>query len=168
MHNTLVSEFNKQIQEEMFSSYLYLSMSAYCESKNLKGFANWFTVQAKEEVDHMMGFYHHLINSGEQVELLAIDKPENTFGTPLAMVKKALAHEQHISGRIKKLLDLAKEEKEYAAELFLHWYITEQVEEERNTTELIEKLKMVGDSGASLYLLDKELASRVYVPANIQ
>lgn len=167
MHNTLVSECNKQIQEELYSSYLYLSMSAYCESKNLKGFANWFSVQAKEELDHAMGFYNHLIERGEKVNLLPIAKPESSFGTPLVMLKQALAHEQHITGRIKKLVDLAKEEKEYASELFLQWYIKEQIEEENNATDLIEKLKMIGDAGPSLYLLDKELGARVYTPAVI-
>ena len=167
MDNTVVSELNKQIQEEFFSAYLYLSMAAYCTSKNLLGFTNWFTVQAKEEMDHAMGFYNHLIAQGEKVELLALAKPEASFGSPLEVAKAALTHEQHITARIKKIYEHAKEEKEYATELFVTWYIKEQVEEEANAVQLIEKIKMIGDSKGSLYMLDKELGKRTYAPAQI-
>ncbi|MFH0773415.1 MAG: ferritin [bacterium] len=168
MDNTVVSELNKQIQEEFFSAYLYLSMAAYCSSKNLFGFASWFTVQAKEEVDHAMGFYNHLVAQGEKVELLALAKPAGSFGTLLDIAKATLSHEQHITARIKKIYEHAKEEKEYATELFVTWYIKEQVEEEANATILIEKIKMVGDDKTSLYLLDKELTLRTYTPVKIE
>lgn len=167
MDNTVVSELNKQIQEEFFSAYLYLSMAAYCSSKNLLGFAHWFSVQSKEEMDHAMGFYNHLISQGEKVELLALNKPQISFGSPLDITKAALAHEQHITARIKKIYEHAKEEKEYATELFVAWYIKEQVEEEAAASLLIEKIKMIGDSKGSLYMLDKELGKRIYTPIQI-
>lgn len=157
---------NMQIKEELYSSYLYLAMSAYAQAKNLSGVANWFYVQAKEEIDHAMGFYNYLLERGGEVELQEIAKPPKKFESVTSLFEEGLKHEQHITGTINALYVLATEEKDYAFQSFLKWYIEEQVEEEANATEIIEKIKLVGDSGPVLYMLDKELSGRQYTPTS--
>jgi ferritin len=164
MDKKLSQELNKQIQEEMFSAYLYLSMSAFATSKNFDGFANWFMVQAKEEMDHALGFYTHLLDRGEKVELLEIAKPDSDFKGLEQLFPEALKHEQHITSRIHLLYDLASEVKDHAASTFLHWYITEQVEEENNATKYMEKVEMAKGMIQALLILDNELATRTYTP----
>jgi ferritin len=131
---------------------------------NLKGFANWFTVQAKEELDHAMGFFNYLLSRGGKVELLEIPKPPSVFKNPKSLFNEALKHEQFITGKINLLYELSCEEKDYSFQSFLKWYIDEQVEEESNATEMIEKMRMVGENEATLLFIDSQLATRVYTP----
>jgi ferritin len=151
---------NEQIKEELFSSYLYLSMAAYSESINLPGFAHWMQVQSGEELEHAMKFYGYIHGRGGRVILQALDQPAVEFGGPIDLFEKTLAHEQHITGRIHRLYALAVEEKDYASLSILQWFVDEQVEEERTASEILELLKVVGDKGQGLIILDRQLASR--------
>ncbi|MDT8899982.1 ferritin [Anaeroselena agilis] len=152
--------FNDQIQAEMASAYLYLAMAAYCEGKNLKGFGHWLRAQYNEEVGHAMKMFDFVIERGGQVVLKSIEAPAADFGSPLAVFEKVLAHEQQITARINSLYELALAEKDYASQIFLQWFITEQVEEEGSAGEIIEKMKMAGDKGNALVWIDKELGKR--------
>ncbi len=152
--------FNDQIQAEMASAYLYLSMAAYCEGKNLKGFGHWLRAQYNEEVSHAMKMFDFVLERGGQVALKAIEAPAVDFGTPLAVFEKVLAHEQHVTARINSLYELALAEKDYPSQIFLQWFITEQVEEEASASEIIESMKIAGDKGNSLVWMDKELGKR--------
>lgn len=167
MKENVIQMVNEQIKAEMFSSYLYLSMAAYLENQNLKGFANWMRVQAKEEYDHALGFFNYLLMRGAKVELLEIAKPENTFINVSDIFAKTLNHENNITAKINNIYELAMQEKDFALHSFLKWYIDEQVEEEANVKELIDKIKILGDNGEALYLLDRELLARQYIPATI-
>ncbi len=168
MDTKLAAEFNKQIQEEFYSAYLYLSMSAFAASLNYDGLANWFKVQFLEEMDHGQGFLQYLLRRGVQVELFEIAKPEKSFGkTVVNMFAAALKHEQHITTRINLLYDIALKVKDYAAVEFLRWYVNEQVEEEENATRFDLRMQQVKDIPGALLMLDKELLARAYVPAVI-
>jgi ferritin len=156
--------FNKQINEEIFSSYLYLSMSAYFESENLKGFANWMRVQAQEELVHAMKFFAFIADRGGQVILAGLKAPQTRWASPLAAFEAAYKHEQHITGRINDLVALSMKENDYASHTFLQWFVTEQVEEEASADEVVQKLKMVKSSPDALYMLDKEMGTRVFTP----
>ncbi len=151
---------NKQINEEMFSAYLYLSMSAYFEDAGLKGFANWMYVQYQEEVEHAMKFYNYLIDRGGRIKLYAIKEPEQNWDSALHAFEETLNHEKHITQCINNLVDLAEKKKDRATFNLLQWYVDEQVEEESNDEEIISQLKMLGDSGHGLLMLDRELGSR--------
>lgn len=159
----MLDELNKQINREMYSAYLYMSMSAYSEYTGLKGFANWFMVQYKEEMEHAMRFYHYINDQGEQVKLMAIEEPLSVFESPLDMFEKTLAHEQFITKSINDLVDVAIEEKDHATNIFLQWFVTEQIEEESNDNDIIGQLQRIGDNGNGLLMLDKELGTRVFV-----
>ena len=155
---------NKQLNNEIYSAYLYLSMSAHSTFIGLKGFANWFMVQYQEEMVHAMKIYDYVNNQGGQVKLMAIAQPPTEFGTPLDMFEKTLEHEKFITKYINDLVNLAIEEKDHATNIFLQWYITEQIEEEANDNEIISKLKLVGNEGNGLFMIDQELAARVFTP----
>jgi ferritin len=152
--------FNQQINEEIYSSYLYLSMAAYFDSLSLTGFSHWFKMQAQEEMFHAMKFYNHIIERDGTVELKALKDPDIKWESPIKAYEAALKHEQHITGCINSLMDQAIEEKDYAARNLLNWFIDEQVEEEASVSEIIEKLKLAGNKGQMLYMLDKELSAR--------
>jgi ferritin len=152
--------FNNQIQAEMASAYLYLSMAAYCEGKNLKGFGHWLRAQYNEEVSHAMKILDYVIERGGQVLLQAIEAPPAEFGAPADVFAKVLAHEQHVTARINSLYELAVAEKDYASQIFLQWFISEQVEEEGSAGEIIERMKLAGDKGSALVWIDKELGKR--------
>lgn len=154
---------NKQINAEFEASYLYLSMSAYFESINLPGFANWMKIQAQEELTHAMKIFRFVNDRGGRVILTAISKPETEWKTPLDAFEGALAHEQKVTGMIDNLVDIATEEKDHASRSMLNWFVDEQVEEEANASEIAEKLKLIGDKGQGLLMLDRDLASRVFV-----
>jgi ferritin len=156
----LNKDINEQIKHELDSSYLYLSMASYCESINLNGFASWMKSQSTEEYEHAMKFYNFLQERGADVEFLQIDKPPKSFGAPLELFKKALKNEQKVTKLIHNLYETALEEKDYPAQVMLHWFIEEQVEEEDMVTGIIEKLKMAGDQGAALLMMDRHLAQR--------
>ncbi len=151
---------NQQIREELASSYIYLSMAAYCESINLSGFAHWMRVQSQEELEHAMKFYDYVHERGGRVVLQAIAEPPTEFEGPVAVFEKTLKHEQYITGRIHTLYGMAVDEKDYASLSVLQWFVDEQVEEEKNANEILALLKLVGDKGQGLIMLDRQLANR--------
>lgn len=153
--------FNKQIGEEVYSSYLYLSMAAYFDSINLKGFAHWLKCHVQEEMFHAMKFFNHIIERGGKVELPHIGEPKREWKSPLNAYEDALAHEGHITGCINDLMDLAIEMKDYAAQNLLKWFVDEQVEEEDRFTDVVENLRRIGEHEPSLLLEDKEMGQRV-------
>ncbi|MBN1900691.1 ferritin [Candidatus Sumerlaeota bacterium] len=153
---------NQQINAEMFSAYLYLSMSAWCSDKRYDGFAQWFKVQAQEEMAHAMKFYDYIFEQGGQVKLLAIDAPKAKYASLMDCAKKQLEHEKKVTALINGLMDIAKKEKDYATDITLQWFISEQVEEEKNAEEIIGKLEMIGDTGRAIYMLDKEMGKRKF------
>ena len=155
--------FNEQINKELYSAYLYLSMQAYFERLNLTGFVNWMSVQVQEENAHAMGMYNYLNERGGKIELLAIDKPQSDWESPLAVFRHVLEHEEYVTSRINALMDVADEEKDRAALSFLDWYLKEQVEEESNVGGVLAKLELIGDDKHALLLLDKDLATRTFV-----
>ena len=155
---------NEQINAEIYSAYLYLSMAAYFESINLKGFANWMRVQEQEENFHAKKFYDYLLSRQGVVTLKAIAAPPNKWKNPLDVFKAVYEHEQKVTDLINKLATLAQKESDHATGVLLHWFINEQVEEEANADGLIQKLKLIGDNSSGLFLLDQELAARVFTP----
>lgn len=155
---------NKQINAELYSSYLYLSMSSYFESINLKGCANWMRVQTQEELVHVMKFYDYLIERGGKVILSAIESPPTEWTSPLAVFEHAYKHEQKVTGLINDLVDLAVAEKDHASNNFLQWFVSEQVEEEASADEVVQKIKLMGDAPGGLFMIDRELAQRVFTP----
>ncbi len=154
------TELNKQLNEELFSSYLYLSMCAYFEDKNLPGMAQWMRMQAEEENLHAMKFFDYIIRVGGRVKLEAIKKPKFSWRSPQAAFEEALEHEKFITGRINFLVDLAVKEKDHATATFLNWFIDEQVEEEDTVSKIVESFKLIGKDASGLFLLDRELAQR--------
>ncbi len=154
---------NEQINKEMYSAYLYMAMSADTTYRGLDGFANWFMVQYHEEMEHATRIYNYINEQGGKVELQGIDQPPTKFKDPVDMFKKTLEHEQFITKSIHELVDLAKKENDYATEIFLQWFVTEQIEEEANDNEIIGKLEIVGNKGNGLYMIDRELAQRKFV-----
>lgn len=154
---------NQQLNAEMYSAYLYLSMAAYFESKNLSGFANWMTVQFHEEQTHAMKFYRYINERGGRVRLKPIDGPPTDWESPLDAFEYTLKHEQKVTGLINDLVDLAIKKRDHATISFLEWFVDEQVEEEANASAIVEKLRMAGDGSGALFMLDRELAQRVFV-----
>jgi len=160
MNKKLLEEMNVQINKEIYSGYLYLAMAAYFSEKNLGGFAHWMEKQAGEELEHGMKFFEFLSEMGQPVELMAIDKPSFDAGNPVKIFEQVLEHEKYVTSRIHLLYDLALSNKDYATEVFLQWFVNEQVEEEKHATEILESLKMVGESGNGLLMMDRQLAAR--------
>ena len=152
---------NDHLNAELYAAYLYLAMAAYFESTHLPGFANWMRLQSREEMGHAMRFYEYINERGGRVELQAIDKPPVNFKSPLAVFEEALKHERVVSKEIDKLFDMARKEKDYASEVFLQWFVTEQVEEEKSAGEVVEALNMIGDQRPALLMYDRELGKRV-------
>jgi ferritin len=159
---------NDQINAELYSSYLYLSMSAYFESIDLKGFANWMKIQAQEELIHVGKFFDFVNERSGRVKLQPIAAPTIEWSSPIDAFKAAYDHECHITGLINKLVDLTREESDHATYNFLQWFVGEQVEEEATADSVVKQLKLVGDQGHGLFMIDRELAQRVFVmpPAN--
>jgi len=160
----MLNALNKQINKEIYSAYLYMSMSAYSQFIGLKGFANWFMVQYNEEMEHAMKIYTYVNDQGEKVKLMAIDEPPVEFESPMDMFEKTLDHEKFITKSINELVDLATEEKDHATKIFLQWFVTEQIEEEGNDNDIINQLKLIGENGNGLLMLDRELGGRVFTP----
>ncbi|MCF6158688.1 MAG: ferritin [wastewater metagenome] len=156
--------FNRQINAETYSAYLYWSMSAALEYMNLPGFANWMQVQAQEEMTHAVKFFRHIMERGGRVALTAIDGPPTGWKDVEDVFKNIQKHEEHVTSLINDLMDLALTEKDHAAVMFLQWFVTEQVEEEYMVHEILGKLKVAGTASAALYMLDREMAQRVFVP----
>lgn len=153
---------NNQINKEFFSAYLYLQFANYYGEKGLKGFANWYTIQAQEERDHAMLFMQYLQNNSEKVVLEAIDKPETAFTDLLQPLKAGLEHEEYVTGLIHTIYDAASSVKDFRTMQFLDWFIKEQGEEETNANDNISKMELFGSDPRGLYMLDNELSARVY------
>ncbi len=157
-------KLNEQIQKEFYSAYLYLSMEAYFASQNLNGFANYFHVQAQEERDHAMMFFNYINHVGARVKLGQIDAPKNDFSSIEEVMRLTLEHERFVTGSIYSIVDLALEERDHKTNAFLQWFVTEQAEEEANAENNVNKVKLVGNDGRGILMLDAELAQRVYAP----
>lgn len=151
---------NEQINKELFSSYLYLSMAAYFEARNLSGFGHWMRVQADEEREHAMKFYDFILNCGGTVTLKAIDAPKTQWSSSLEVAQEVAAHEAKVTASIYALYELAQQEKDYPAQVLLQWFISEQVEEEKNAAEIVADLKLIEDRGTAVLMLDKQLGKR--------
>jgi len=160
LSSKMQTALNDQINAELYSSYLYLSMAAYFEAQNLLGFANWMHVQSREENMHAMKFYAFVHDRRGRVLLRPIDGPQTDWESPLAVFEESLQHEQKVTGLINRLVDLAIQESDHATNSFLKWFLDEQVEEEANVDRVIQDLGRVGDSAQGLFLLDRELAGR--------
>lgn len=166
--DNMEKNLNTQINKELYSSYLYLSMSAFLKSLNLYGFANWMYIQAQEETAHAMAILDFIIQRGGKVSLEPIDKPPTDFKSVLDLFEMSLSHEVYISGLIHKLADLADEENDRPAQSFLKWYIDEQVEEEASAQDVVSKLKFVNSSPGAILFMDKEMAKRTFEPPEIK
>lgn len=167
LSDQVLTELNEQFNREMYSAYLYMAMSAYSKNTGLNGFANWFMVQYHEEMFHAMKIYEYIQQQGGKIELKAIQQPPAEFESPLDMFTKTLAHEQFITRSINNLMDVAIAEKDHATQIFLQWYVTEQVEEEDNDNEIINQLQMIKDHPHGLMMIDRELGGRAaHVPTD--
>ena len=162
LNKKLEEAINHQINAELYSAYLYLSMGAYFAALNLPGFENWMKVQAQEETFHAIKFFNFVNERGGRVILESIDKPEADWDNAVSVFEEVYKHEQHVTALINKIMDLSIKENDHATRVFLNWYITEQVEEEANASSLLEKLKMIGDNKNGLFMMDKELSVRVF------
>lgn len=160
MNKTVQNEINDQINAEFESAYLYLDISAYFDSMNLKGFAHWMKLQWEEETAHAMKFFDFVQRRGGDVSLSTINKHDFKKGSALEVFEQVLKHEQYITNRIHKLYALAVKEGDYPLQTLLNWFVDEQVEEEENARDIIDQLRLIGDSGQALYLLDREMAAR--------
>jgi ferritin len=154
--------FNDQIREELFSSYLYLSMHNYCESIGLKGFANWMKVQAQEELFHAIKLQDYINERGGRVTLLAIEQPKTEWNSIEEVMEETYKHEQHITSCFNRIMDLAIEEKDYASHSIIRWYIDEQVEEESSVEDILNRMKLMENSKHGLFMLDRDLGQRTF------
>ena len=155
---------NGQINKELYSAYLYLSMGAYAADVGMAGVANWMKIQYQEETAHAMKFLHYMEEQGGRVQLAAIEQPPVEFDSVRALFDQTLEHEQFVTKCINELVDLAISEKDHATNSFLQWFVNEQVEEESSVKELLDKFKLIGDQGHGLLMIDSQLAGRTYTP----
>jgi ferritin len=155
---------NGQLNAEMYSSYLYLSMAAYFQAINLSGFATWMHVQTQEETVHAMKFYDFINGRGGRVNLSRIQGPTTEWESPLAAFEAALGHEQKVTQMINDLMELAIEGRDHATQIFLQWFVTEQVEEEDSANEVIQKIKLMGEAQGGMFMIDRELGQRTFTP----
>lgn len=160
LSNAMLGALNDQFKHEFYSSYLYLSMAAHFEAANWPGFAHWMKLQSHEEMEHAMKFYEYIFDQGGKVTLQALEQPPAAFGTPLQAFQAALEHERFITSRIHQLYAQAVQENDYASQVLLQWYVKEQVEEEKNATQIVDTLKLVGDAPAALFMLNAQLGGR--------
>lgn len=168
MDKKVATLLNEQINKELYSAYLYLDMANFYGARGLDGFANWFEIQAKEEQDHAMLIYKYLHNNSEDVTLEAIAKPDKTYKNLTDPLTAALAHEQYVTGLINAIYEAAQEAKDHRAVQFLDWFVKEQGEEEMNSSALITKMGLFGEDAKALYMLNNELATRVYSAPSLQ
>ncbi len=155
-------EINKQINAEMYSAYLYLSMSAYFESQSLPGFANWMRVQYQEENFHAMKFFDYLHERGGEVKLMPIEGPQTEWKDAIEVFEQVFKHEQHVTSLINNLVNVAIEEKDHASNAMLQWFVEEQVEEEASADQILQDLKIIGAKGHGLLMMDRELRQRQF------
>ena len=158
--DSMTAAINDQIKAEFDSAYIYLAMSAYFEDCGLSGMAHWMKKQYKEEVEHAEKFIDYLYERGARVIIPDIAKPKENYSDALDVFRTAYAHEQYVTSRIYKLVDMAVEEKDYATQSMLKWYVDEQLEEEDNTGSIVNKLEFLGKDNHSLYMIDRELSAR--------
>jgi ferritin len=156
----IVTSLNTQIKHELYSSHLYLAMAAYCETLNLRGVAHWMELQAEEEREHALKLYEYLNSNGARVALSAIDQPPADYGDPVTLFKKVLEHEKFITAQIHKLYEQAGAEKDYRTQVMLHWFISEQQEEEETAAEILARVEAVEGKMSSMLWIDKELKKR--------
>ena len=156
----MLKGLNKQINAELYSAYLYLAMSAHFETVNFRGFAHWLKVQAQEELGHAMRFYGYIVEIGEKVVLEKVETPPVKWASPLAVFTDAYKHEVKITGMINELVDMSASVKDHATNNMLQWFVSEQVEEESQANEIVQKLKFTGDAKGGLLILDHQLAKR--------
>ena len=162
LDNKVIELLNDQINKEFYSAYLYLDIANYYTANDLDGFANWYTIQAQEERDHAMLFYQYLQNENQKVTLEAIAKPDKVFTCHMDVLKAGLEHEEHVTSLINDIYAAAYEVKDFRTMQFLDWFVKEQGEEETNANDMITKMELFGSDPRSLYLLNQELAARVY------
>ena len=167
MNATVHKLLNQQINKEFYSAYLYLEFSNYFKARGLDGFANWYMIQAQEERDHAMLFYQYLQNENQPVELLAIDKPDKEIKCDMDVLKAGLTHEKYVTSLINAIYKEAANVNDYRTMQFLDWFIKEQGEEETNANDLITKMELFGGDPKSLYMLNQELAARVYTAPSL-
>ena len=160
MKQKIQDALNAQINAESFSAHLYMSMSAYLETINLKGMAAWMRLQAGEETMHEMKFFDYILSRGGKVVLDKVNAPPVEWDSPLAIFEAALGHERMITEKINKLVDLSLAESDHASNAFLQWFVTEQVEEEESVSEVVDQLKLIGDDRGALFMIDRELGQR--------
>lgn len=168
LKQTVVDEINKQIAREMYSSNLYLAMAGYYQLLNLTGFSHWMRIQAQEEMVHALKFFDYLLNRGGEAKIGQIAEPPVKWDSPLAAVEASFEHEKMISGCINDLADLAIKEGDHATHILLQWFVSEQVEEEANVSQIVERLKMMGDFKGGLFLMDNELKARTFTAGSSQ
>lgn len=164
MNDRMALAINKQINEELYSAYLYHAIRAYFDNLGFDGFSSWMDAQTKEEVFHAEKFFSYMAERGGKVKLYAIKEPDCEWNSPLEAFSAALEHEKHITKCINDLVDIAVEEKDYATRNLLNWYIDEQVEEEDNVGKVVNKLRLIKEDGRGLLMLDRELAVRTFTP----
>lgn len=160
LHKEIEVALNKQVNEEFYSAYLYLAMSSYCSKIGLNGAAHWFMVQYEEERSHALKIYTYLIDQDADVELAVVEKPTHDFDSLLHVYQETLKHEQYMTNNFNELSDLTLRNKDHATYNFLQWFVNEQVEEESTVKDIISKLKLVGESGNGLFMVDSDLATR--------
>ncbi len=160
LSKTLEDGLNEQLDGELYASHLYLAMSAYCEGENLAGCAHWMRIQADEERAHALGFYRFIFDRGGRAVVGAVASPPVAFDSPLQVFEQALEHERLVSEKISALYGLAAKEEDYATQAFLQAFVSEQVEEEAQASRIVDTLRMIGDDGPALLVLDRELGGR--------
>ncbi len=165
MISTKMAEaLNEQVKWEMYSANLYLSMSAYLQDCGLSGFAHWMRIQYQEETAHALKFYDFLLSRGGKVTMHAIDAPPLTWDGVLDLFEKTLEHEEAVTARINNLVHLAKEERDFATDIYLQWFVSEQVEEEESVQDIINKLRLIKGEGQGMLMMDKDLSARIFTP----
>ncbi|MHC1625645.1 MAG: ferritin [Methermicoccaceae archaeon] len=160
MDQKLVDAINKQINAELYSGYMYLSMSAYLDANNLPGIAHWMKIQAIEEYSHAMRLYNYIVERGDVVKLFAIEQPPTEWKSIIDVFEKTYEHEVKVTGMINDLMTLAIKKGDYATQNMLQWFVEEQVEEESSADEILQKLRRIGDDGRGLLMIDAELGAR--------
>jgi ferritin len=155
---------NEQVNAELYSAYLYLSMESYFKSKNLNGFANWMRVQTQEEMTHVMKIYDFIDERGGRITLKAIEGPPTEWDSPLTVFEAVYEHEQMVTGLVNDLVNLAIAEKDHATNSFLQWFVNEQVEEESSADQVVQQLKMMENAPGGIFMFDRELGQRVFTP----
>lgn len=168
MNEKVAALLNDQINKEFYSAYLYLDMANFYSRKGLDGFANWYEIQAREEQDHAMLMYQYLHNNDVEVVLETVAKPDKTFTTLMDPLKAGLEHERYVTSLINNIYAAAQEANDFRTTEFLSWFIKEQGEEEKNSTDLITKMELFGDDARSLYMLNSELAGRAYSAPSLE